>query len=206
LKGLLLGLPLATGVVLSALVLLSPGPPDLSPAAVAPAGRAAIGLAFALYSAAGYGLGLTSLVLNSFVARPEIRRRTRVMLWGTGIGVLSVVVLVVYIEARGLRGTQILSLPFWVWVGPILALYLLPLSFAYAVVRYRVMELPVLLRRSARYLVVRHAIVIVAVVIGVALTFFFAWAFTRVFPVGPAGVMSAGPLSWRLRRGTPCAV
>jgi sigma-B regulation protein RsbU (phosphoserine phosphatase) len=195
LKGLLLGLPLVTGVVLSALVLLSPGPPDLSPAALAPAGQAAIGLAFALYSAAGYGLGLSSLVWNSFVARPEIRRRTRVMLWGTAIGVLSVVVLVVYIEARGLRGTQILSLPFWVWVGPVLALYLLPLSFAYAVVRYRVMELPVLLRRSARYLVVRHAIVIVAVVIGVALTFFFAWAFTRVFPVGPAGIMSAGPLS-----------
>jgi PDZ domain len=207
LKGLLLGLPLVTGVVLSAFVLVSPGPPDLSPAALAPARQAAAGLAFALYSAAGYGLGLTSLVLNSFVARPEIRRRTRVMLWGTAVGVLSLVVLVIYIEARGLRGTQILSLPFWVWVGPILALYLLPLSFAYAVVRYRVMELPVLLRRSARYLVVRHAIVVVAAVIGVALTFFFAWAFTRVLPVGPAGLMSAGPLSGLAgdeERGAPC--
>jgi sigma-B regulation protein RsbU (phosphoserine phosphatase) len=106
-----------------------------------------------------------------------------------------VVVLVVYIEVRGLRGAQILSLPFWVWVGPILALYLLPLSFAYAVVRYRVMELPVLLRRSARYLVVRHAIVVVASVIGVALTFFFAWALTRVLPAGTAEVMSAVPLT-----------
>ena len=195
LKGLLLGLPLVAGVVLSAIVVVSPGPPDLSPAALTPAGQAAIGLAFALYSAAGYGLGLASLVLNSFVARPEIRRRTRVMLWGTGVGVLSVVVLVVYIEARGLRGTQILSLPFWVWVGPILALYLLPLSFAYAVVRYRVMELPVLLRRSARYLVVRHAIVVVGSVIGVALTFFFAWALTRILPVGTTEVMSAVPLT-----------
>ena len=115
-----------------------------------------VGVVFALYSAAGYGLGLASLVLNSFLAPPETRRRTRVMLWGTAVGVLSVLVLVVYIELRGLRGIEILRLPFWVWVGPILALYLLPLSFAYAVVRYRVMELPVLLRRSARYLVVRH--------------------------------------------------
>jgi sigma-B regulation protein RsbU (phosphoserine phosphatase) len=195
LKGVLLGFPLVTGVVLGALVLVSPGPPDLSPAALTPAGQAVVGLAFAVYSAAGYGLGLVSLVLNSFVAQPEIRRRTRVMLWGTAVGVLSVVVLVVYIELRGLRGTQILSLPFWVWVGPVLALYLLPLSFAYAVVRYRVMELPVLLRRSARYVVVRHAIVVVAGVIGVALTFVFAWAFTRVLPVAPAGIMSAGPLS-----------
>jgi sigma-B regulation protein RsbU (phosphoserine phosphatase) len=104
-------------------------------------------------------------------------------------------VLVTYIEVRGLRGTQILSLPFWVWVGPILALYLLPLSFAYAVVRYRVMEFPVLLRRSARYLVVRHAIVVFGGVIAVALTFFFAWALTRVLPAATAGVMSAGPLS-----------
>jgi sigma-B regulation protein RsbU (phosphoserine phosphatase) len=195
LKGLLLGFPLVAGVILSAIVLVSPGPPALSPAALTPAGQAAVGLAFALYSAAGYGLGLASLVLNSFIARPEIRRRTRVMLWGTAVGVLSVVVLVVYIEVRGLRGAQILSLPFWVWVGPILALYLLPLSFAYAVVRYRVMELPVLLRRSARYLVVRHAIVVVASVIGVALTFFFAWALTRVLPAGTAEVMSAVPLT-----------
>ncbi|HEU4926724.1 MAG TPA: SpoIIE family protein phosphatase [Vicinamibacterales bacterium] len=195
LKAVLLGPPLIAGVLLSALVLMSPGPLDLSPAALAPGREAAVGLAFALYSAAGYGLGLASLVMNSFVARPEIRRRTRVMLWGTAIGVLSVVVLVVYIELRGLRGTQILSLPFWVWVGPVLALYLLPLSFAYAIVRYRVMELPVLLRRSARYLVVHHAIVVVGSVIGVALTFVFAWAFTRVLPIGSAGALSAGPLS-----------
>jgi phosphoserine phosphatase RsbU/P len=195
LKGLLLGFPLVSGVLLCVMVLVSRGPLDLSPAALSPGGQAAVGLAFAVYSLSGYGLGLASLVLNSFVARPEIRRRTRVMLLGTAVGVLSVVVLVFYIELRGLRGTQILSLPFWVWVGPILALYLLPLSFAYAIVRYRVMELPVLLRRSARYVVVRHAIVVVGSVIAVALTFVFAWALTRVLPAGAAGIISAGPLS-----------
>ena len=195
LKIVLLGPPLVAGVFLAGTVLVSPGPVDLSPAALSPAGQAVVGVVFALYSAAGYGLGLASLVLNSFLAPPETRRRTRVMLWGTAVGVLSVLVLVVYIELRGLRGIEILRLPFWVWVGPILALYLLPLSFAYAVVRYRVMELPVLLRRSARYLVVRHAIVVVGIVIGVALTFVFAWALIRVLPVGPAGMMSAGPLS-----------
>jgi len=195
LKGLLLGPPLVAGALLAAAVLVSPEPLDLSQAALAPGAQAAVGLAFAIYSIGGYGLGLASLALNSFVARPEIRRRTRVMLWGTGVGVLSVLILVAYIESRGLRGSQILALPFWVWVGPVLALYLLPLSFAYAVVRYRVMELPVLLRRSARYLVVRHAIVVVGSVIAVALTFVFAWTFTRVLRVEPAAIMSAGPLS-----------
>lgn len=194
LKSLLLVPPLVAGVCLAVAVLVSPGPLDLSPEHLPGAAQAVVGIVFALYSAAGYGLGLASLVLNSFAAPPEVRRRTRVMLLGTSVGVLSVVLLVAYIEFRGLRGIEILRLPFWVWVGPVLALYFLPLSFAYAVVRYRVMELPVLLRRSARYLVVRHAIVVVGIVIAVALTFVFAWAFTRVLPVG-AAIMSAGPLS-----------
>ena len=194
LKGLLLVPPIVAGVCMAVAVLVSPGPLDLSPAALPSSAQPVVGIVFALYSAAGYGLGLASLVLNSFAAPPEIMRRTRVMLLGTAVGVLSVVLLVVYIEARGLRGIEILRLPFWVWVGPVLALYLLPLSFAYAVVKYRVMELPVLLRRSARYVVVRHAIVVVGIVIAVALTFVFAWAFTRVLPVG-AAIRSTGPLS-----------
>jgi hypothetical protein len=114
------------------------------------------------------------------------------MLWGTAGALLPVMILGTYIETRGI---QFIDLPFWLYVGAILALYLLPLSFAYAVAKHRVMELPVLLRRSARYVVVHHAIVTVGIVIGVALTFVFAWAISRVLPDGPSATMSAGPVS-----------
>jgi sigma-B regulation protein RsbU (phosphoserine phosphatase) len=194
LKGILLGLPLVAGVLLAGLFLFGPGQAVLQDRStvVDPAG---VGMMFGAYSLLGYGLGLISLFWNAFRAGPETRRRTRVMLWGTVAGVLPATALVAYTEKRGLRGAQILTLPFWTWVSATLALYLIPLSFAYAVVRHRVMELPVLLRRSARYFVVRHAIVLVGIVIGVALTFVFASALSALVPTGQAATMSAGPLS-----------
>jgi hypothetical protein len=82
---------------------------------------------------------------------------------------------------------EFIDFPFWVWVGAILALFLLPISFAYAVVKHRVMEIPVLIRRSARYVLVRHAITTVGIVFGVVLTFAFAAMFSHVLPEGVAG-------------------
>ena len=64
--------------------------------------------------------------------------------------------------------------PFWVWALAAMAISLVPLSVAYAVVKHRVMELPVLLRRSARYVLVRRGAVTVAVLLGVVVTFIFA--------------------------------
>ena len=84
-----------------------------------------------------------------------------------------------------MASVEFIELPFWLWVGSLLALFLLPVSFAYAVVKHRVMEIPVLLRRSARYVVVRHAIVIVGIGIGVTLTLVFTSLLPRVLPSGP---------------------
>ena len=108
--------------------------------------------------------------------------RTRVMLWGTAGAVLPFLLLGSFVVYRGM---EFIELPFWLWMGAIFAIFLLPLSFAYAVVKHRVMEIPVLLRRSAQYVVVRHSIVIVGIVIGVALTFAFAALFSRVLSDGP---------------------
>jgi sigma-B regulation protein RsbU (phosphoserine phosphatase) len=132
-----------------------------------------------MYSLAGYGLGLASLAWNSFRARPEIRRRTRVMLWGTAGALVPVILIGTY---AALRDLNYIDVPFWLWVGPLLGLFLLPVSFAYAVVKHRVMEIPVLLRRSARYVLVRHAIVTIGILVCVGLTFVFAAAFSRVLP------------------------
>ncbi len=195
LKGIFLGVPLVAGTLLAGVTVLSPGTPNLSPDALEPADQAAVGLTLGFYSLAGYALGLGSLTWNAFFARPETTRQTRVILWGTAAGSLPLMLLFWYMERRGIRGIQIVTLPFWMWVGPILAFLLIPLSFAYAVVRHRVMELPVLLRRSARYVVVRHAIVLVGIVIVVVLTFVFAWGLSRFLPAGPAAAVSAGPVS-----------
>ena len=180
LKVVFLAFPLMTGAALSVVTLGSMGRPFHL--ALGPTARAYVDFVLGIYSILGYGLGLVSLCLNSFVASPETRRRTRVMLWGTAGAVLPFLILGSFAVYRGM---EFIELPFWLWMGAIFAIFLLPLSFAYAVVKHRVMEIPVLLRRSARYVVVRHSIVIVGIVIGVALTFAFAALFSRVLADGP---------------------
>ena len=183
LKVVLLGVPIVAGAVLATVTLFSVE----TPAYLRPGGLRAPALtwvifAIGVHSVMGYGLGLGSLAWNAFRGRPETKRRTRVMLWGTAGGILPVVILGSISAGAGI---EYIEFPFWVWVGSLMALFLLPLSFAYAVVKHQVMEIPVLLRRSARYVAVRHAIITVGVVIGVALTFAFAAIFSRVFPDDP---------------------
>src|SRR5713101_1233837 len=101
-------------------------------------------LSFVLYAL--FVLGILSLAQNSFMAAPsEERRKSRVILWGTIAGVLPIVLERVAVDFAGYRP------PFWFDTALVLVLSLYPLSFAYAVVKHRVMEIPALLRRSARY-------------------------------------------------------
>ena len=73
-----------------------------------------------------------------------------------------------------------------------MAISLVPLSVAYAVVKHRVMELPVLLRRSARYVLVRRGAVTVAVLLGIFVTFVFAGLLSRVFTDAGEDAQRAG--------------
>ena len=50
--------------------------------------------------------------------------------------------------------------PFWLWTMAVLATMLMPVSYAYAVVKDRVLDVPVLLKRSARYLIVQRGFVL----------------------------------------------
>jgi phosphoserine phosphatase RsbU/P len=189
-KVVLLGLPLLLGGCLAIVTLLSPETPYyLRPRGLSPATRARLDFAIGIYVMIGYGLGLASLAWNAFRGQPETRRRTRVMLWGTAGAILPITILGIYAVRYGM---EFIDFPFWVWVGAILALFLLPLSVAYAVVKHRVMEIPVLLRRSARYVVVHHAIVTVGIIVGIALTFAFAEVLSRVLPEGSSGLALSG--------------
>ena len=126
-----------------------------------------------------YGLGLVSLVWNALGApTAEARRKTRVILWGTLLGLTPILVLH---AAASYVGKPFYAFAFWVWAPTVLALLLLPVSFGYAVVKYRVLEIPVLLKRSARYLLVQRGFVLLELLLGVGVTLAFVVVFSRFF-------------------------
>src|SRR5271165_3785993 len=103
----------------------------------------------AVYVFGGLVLGLASLIWNSAKApTPNDRRKTQVMVWGT---VASISPLLLTGMIAVVQNRIYYAYPFWFFVLPIIALGILPVSFAYAVVKHRVLEIPVLLKRSARY-------------------------------------------------------
>ena len=67
------------------------------------------------------------------------------------------------------------------WLGAIhtALLFVFPLSFAYAVAVHRVLEIPVLLRRSARYLLVQRGFTFLLSLVSIGLTLLFANSFAR---------------------------
>jgi sigma-B regulation protein RsbU (phosphoserine phosphatase) len=143
----------------------------------------------------GYGilpfvLGLASFAWNTVSApTPEARRKTRVMLWGMIIGLTPIMVLglISILSNRAPSET-----PFWEWAIPIMALFLIPLTFAYAVVKYRVLEIPVLLKRSARYVLVRRGFALLVIVLALAANAGFTLLLSRLTSVGTPLAASAG--------------
>jgi len=114
-------------------------------------------------------LGLISFATSFFGTQDlQTRRRIRVMFWGTLFGLgLNVVGLVVESFTR-------VQLPEWLQTVLLLLMLLTPVFFAYAVVVHRVLEFPVLLRRSARYLLVQRGFTILLSLGSIALTLIFA--------------------------------
>ncbi|MCH6554942.1 MAG: SpoIIE family protein phosphatase, partial [Acidobacteria bacterium] len=126
-----------------------------------------------------FGLGLVSLVWNSVRApTAEARRKTRVIVWGTVVGLTPFLVLA---AAAVYAKKSHHEFPFWVWAPTVLVLFLVPLSFAYAVVKHRVLEIPVLLKRSGRYLLVQRGFTILIFLLSIAATLLLALSFSRLF-------------------------
>ena len=59
------------------------------------------------------------------------------------------------------------------------AAVLFPLSLAYAVARHRVLDIPILLKRSARYVLVQRGFTFLLGLSSIALTLLFAVSFAR---------------------------
>jgi sigma-B regulation protein RsbU (phosphoserine phosphatase) len=182
---------LAVGVPLAGMVVRTGTWDPLLRLVVQPAWRP-VGMAFGVVGLASFLLGTASLVWN-YRSAPDLtaRRRTGVIVWGTVAGVTPIVALLVVLGGREPYDV----LPFWIWAPAVFALFLLPLSFAYAVVKHRVIEIPLLLKRSARYLLVQRGLILLVALLGLAASIALALWFPRVAPHRPALAVPAGLLA-----------
>ena len=152
-------------------------------------------------------LGLLSLAQNAFASNvPQgARRKSKVLLWGTVAGILPIILERLAQEFGGYQAT------YWVDTCVVLVLFLYPLSFAYAIVKHRVLEIPVLLRRSVRYVLVQRGYFLLLFCGALLAIFLFARFFSVYFErnsqfgmalsafFGVALVWVSGPI---VRRGT----
>src|SRR6202167_5738136 len=132
-------------------------------------------------------LGLLSLTWNAFVLPTrEARRKIRVIFWGTVVGVTPAAI------ARATADFLQFHVPFWLDFFDIIVLFIFPTSFAYAVVKHRVLAIPVLLRRSARYLLVSRGLIVFVLLVAVSITVLFTLSFSRFFALGSTAAMAVG--------------
>ena len=120
----------------------------------------------AQYGTLAYIYGTLVLTLLSLgwsglsTSDPEAKRKFRVITWGTLVGMGPVTLVKLISDFGGIL------VPFWLDFIAVIFLTLFPLSFAYAVVRYRVLEIPVLLKQSARYVLVRRGFAFLLLLLG----------------------------------------
>ena len=96
----------------------------------------------------------TGIFKNYFSARsPDSRRRMRVLLLGSQLGLWPIFLLVIYGAIRGKNAGQVVPFPVLLVV---LALFVLfPLSLAYSIVVERAMDVSILVRQGTRYALAR---------------------------------------------------
>jgi phosphoserine phosphatase RsbU/P len=139
-------------------------------------------------------LGMVSFAMNFFRPQnPEARRKIRVMFWATVVGLGPNLVALVLQNVTGFQRTG--------WLDAVLValLALCPLSVAYAVLVHRVLEVPILLKRSARYLLVQRGFTFLLSLASIGLTLAFALSLARYVnqPAGIAlGAMFGTTLLW----------
>lgn len=106
---------------------------------------------------------MATLAGNYRAANPLARRKLHLIAAGSGLGLLN------FFLMPGLQFLRVSNLIptayYWMNKSLILTLPLVPLSFAYAIVRHQVIPVGVLLRRSARYLLVSRGATLLEVLL-----------------------------------------
>ena len=124
-------------------------------------------------------LGIVSLAGNYFFASElESRRKIRVIFWGTVVGLGPSLIRAAAQQYAAFRSPD--------WLEMILnaIMLLVPASFAYAVFKQRVLDIPVLLRRSARYVLVQRGFLFLLCLVSFGLTLLFAASLAHLPPLG----------------------
>ena len=145
LKQVLLGLAVAVSIPLGLWALVAG---SFQPLVELNAQVAETGLHFFWLILGTFGLGLVSLVWNARATSADVRRKTRVIVFGTVVGAGPVVVLITVGLFTGVAWEEF---PYWLATVCSIAVFLVPLSFAYAVARHRVLGVPQLLRLGLQY-------------------------------------------------------
>ena len=130
-------------------------------------------------------LGLVSLASNYFFSGPaESRRKIRVIFWGTVVGLGPPLIRAGFQQYAGFQS------PDWLEMMLNALLLLVPASFAYAVFKQRVLDIPVLLQRGARYVLVQRGFLILLCFVSFGLTLLFA---ASLAPRPPASASATPP-------------
>lgn len=125
--------------------------------------------------------GLVAMVIGYRAASPVARRKLRVVMVGSGVGLLNIV-LMPFGELVGLD-RALLTLWRWLDIGLLFTMPLIPLSFVYAIIRHQVIPISLIIRRSARYVLVsRGSVVLGVVIVGLTLTVLLSTIFTSLHP------------------------
>src|SRR5262245_41987013 len=151
---------------------------------------------------AGYLIsGLVALILNYRAADANNKRRTRVAVAGCIVGILSL--LIALGDAWfGLDYPRVLRIHRYLY--PV-TFPLIPLSFAYAIIRHKVIPVSLIISRSARYVLVsRGAILLDMIAAGLSVTAVLTYIFSRMRPpLIVIGLVSAavGVVTWKIASG-----
>jgi phosphoserine phosphatase RsbU/P len=147
--------------------------------------------------------GLAALILYYWTADDNNKRRTRVVVAGCVVGILSLMIAL----GGGWFGLNRIFPRIFDIIGyfyPVTFL-LIPLSFVYAIARHQVIPVSLIIRRSARYLLVsRGAILLDLVAVGFSVAAVLTYIFNRIRPpVIVIGLVSAavGIVTWKVAGG-----
>jgi serine phosphatase RsbU (regulator of sigma subunit) len=147
--------------------------------------------------------GLAALAVNYRAADSNNRRRTRVVAAACGLGIAHIV----FILGAGIFGLDQAYPSVFNIIGYFLpvTLPLIPVSFAYAIIRHQVIPVSLIIRRSARYVLVsRGAILLDMIAVGISVTAVLNYIFSRVRPpMIVIGLVSAavGVGAWKIASG-----
>jgi phosphoserine phosphatase RsbU/P len=128
------------------------------------------------YSAAQIVMGMLAFSIYFFalgykranVTQLDQRRRLQIIYWGSTVGNVPMLCVVLYSMFTGRDVGS--GIPLWLSLGALTMFTLFPLSLAYAVVVHRAMELRILIRQGSQYALARTGIWIIRflIITGVA--------------------------------------